>query len=379
MNPVWDPVAIEVTGRDRWSCARAPWTETSRYAGATVGLGNMNRPRSFARRPTVPHGPREVFAARRGMYAQGVCVLLDRPVAVGSLGPHLAGFDVLKELPAADGPYGWALAGPSLLMPYRPDVNGFVQVDVVAQPWPDGMGAPGDDTAPLLAAWSMGHFGPCTFPGALRSAMQHDRSSEAASRHRAFLRIRLSYAFGAKAGPVQPDDADMLDELRFVSQIQAALLRAPNALCAFNPNGHLLLTRERLEAILERDLDGGGLSVDAWANVRTFRPDGLGWTLFDTVGMEQVGVVDHEAAVPSDHPSAAHARGLLYTMAAYDADLGGVLGPSDTATDLGGCNWRAHGDGDALVAPPRPVLRWAPEGLAVPPALAPASRDRASP
>jgi hypothetical protein len=114
------------------------------------------------------------------------------------------------------------------------------------------------------------------------------------------------------------------------------------------------------------------LAVDAWANVRMFRPSDLEgeWLLFDTVGMGQLGVADHEAALPVEHESVEHVPGLLYTMAAYDAEKGGVLGPSDTATDTGGCEWSASADGDALVAPPRPVLRWAPDDVDVPAVLA---------
>ncbi len=336
----------------------------------------MKPVRRFERRATVTSGPRAVRPPRGWTFPQGVCVLLDAPTAIARIAPHLAGFDVSKETPGAPGPFGWALGGPSLILPYRPEVNGFVQVDVVSQPWPDAMGAPNDDTAPLFAAWAMGHFGPSTFPGALERAIQRVRAPmilEAATRHRAFLRVRLSYVFGASPdAPVHPSDRDPIDELRFVTQVQHALLDAPGATCGFNPNGELLLLKERLATVLDRDFAGEGLGVDAWANVRLFRPRDLGgdWLLFDTVGMEQVGVTDHEAALPFEHPSADHVPGLLYSMAAYDAGLGGVLGPADTATDAGGIMWRAHASGDAIVPPPRTALRWAPQGVDVPAALA---------
>jgi len=119
----------------------------------------MDPLRRFDRRFPVPHGPREVRAPRRGSFTQCVCVLLERAIPVTALVPLLEQFDVRKEVPATEGPYGWALGGPSLILSYRPDVNGFVQVDVVDHDWPDAMGKP-NDTAPLFAAWAMGAFGP---------------------------------------------------------------------------------------------------------------------------------------------------------------------------------------------------------------------------
>jgi hypothetical protein len=96
---------------------------------------------------------------------------------------------------------------------------------------------------------------------------------------------------------------------------------------------------------------------------------GQDWRLFDTVGMSQIDVADHEACLPGEHPSFDHVPGLLYSMAAYDAEKGGVLGPNDTATDLGGIDWMAYARGEGVVTPPRTTLRWSVEGDPVPEAL----------
>jgi hypothetical protein len=331
----------------------------------------MQALRRFPRREIVHRGPHAVLAPRKGRYTQTVCVLLDRPTTTSALAKHLGAFDVRSEAPGVSGPNGWAISGASALVSYRPADHGHVQIDVVDRPWPDAMGNPKDETAPLFTAWTMGHFGPTTHPGALRRAVEQSwrwrDARDVVARHRAFLRIRSTYVFGADArASLLPGGYDPIDELRFVTQVQLALLSVEGALCAFNPNGELLLTGESLASILERDLGGGGLAVDAWANVRMVRPRGTDWLLFDTVGMEQIDVADHEATLPANHASADHVPGLLYSMAAYDAENGGVLGPTDTASDLGGCGWRAHAVGDALAQPPRKALRWAPVGVEVP-------------
>ncbi len=329
----------------------------------------------FSRRASIPRGPHATQAPRAGTFPQTVCVLLDGTVSLADLGRALAELPVAREAPGAPGAFGWALGGPSLIFPYRPEVNGFAQVDVVDQVWPDAMGSPKDETAPLFGAWAMGNFGPSTFPGALERAMQQARPEalrELAARHRAFLRIRLSYVFGADGNAlVHPPDRDSIDELRFVTQLQSELLSLPMALCAFNPSGELLLARERIERALTRDMANDGLAVDAWVNVRMFRQrDAEGdWLVYDTVGMDQLGVRDHEAILPFTHPSTRHVPGLLYSLASYDAELGGVLGPNDTASDADGIGWRAFGAGEGRVQPPREVVRWSPQGAPLPSAL----------
>lgn len=319
-------------------------------------------------------GPRHVRAPRKGSWTQCVCLLFDVAPKRSELVDALSGADILREIDAAPGRDGWALAGPSVLIDYRGDVNGLVTVDVVDRPWPDSMGSPAPEEAALFAAWATGHFGPCCYPGALERAIVHSYAwpdaEDIAPRHRAFVRVRSSYVLGlGEDALVLPDEYDAIDELRFVSDVQLALTDLRGCLCAFNPNGELLMSGERLEECLARDADGGAMAVDAWANVRMFRSDDGRWKIYDTVGMEQLDVSDHQAALPLDHPSTRHAPGLLHSMAAYDAARGGVLGPNDTASDLDGTLWRARASGDALVAPPRPVLCWAPDGVEPPAAL----------
>lgn len=303
---------------------------------------------SFDRRAqTHARYPGVAFPPRRGVWTQCVCVLFDTQPRLSLLREQLGGHSVVGESPATPGVAGWATAGPSFDVAYRPDVNGYARIDVVDRPWPDEMGA---SEGSIFAAWARGAFGPSSYPGSLQRALQHARrwpaARELAARHGAFARIRTTYALGARKGvPLLPAGYDPVAELLFVTEIACALLETPSALCVFNPNGETLLDALALEALLDRHRMGGPLPVEAWANVRLFRPGvfaGQPWLLFDTVGLEQVGVRDHEGTFPESSRSFEHVPGLLYTMASYDMANGGVLGVGDTADDLAGAGWRAQ-------------------------------------
>jgi hypothetical protein len=134
----------------------------------------------------------------KGFFTQGAAVLFSRPIALREIEPLLRAFRVVKLTDEATAP---DLSGPSLTLGFRPEVNGYVSVDVQDHPWPDHMGDVKTETG-LFAAWTMGHFGPFAFPGNLQRAAEQSWSwSEASSlpgRHRAFVRIRSSYVFGAR-------------------------------------------------------------------------------------------------------------------------------------------------------------------------------------
>src|SRR5262249_47299033 len=141
----------------------------------------------------------------------------------------------------------WRFGGPTLVVTFLPEVNGYAAVDVVNQPWPDGMGDPKNDPK-TFGAWGTGHFGPLTFPGGLARAGQHSWAWEGgqnvAAKHRGFIRIRLSYTFGAKRdAPIMPEDYSPLAEMVFLSRMVQAVLKAPGVMCYFNSNGEVLRDR----------------------------------------------------------------------------------------------------------------------------------------
>src|SRR5262245_17796907 len=296
----------------------------------------------------------------KGLFTQLAAVLLSAPVDLNEISPLLAPFGSLARLP---GTTDWAIGGESLVFAFLPEVNGKVIVDVASQPWPDSMGDPKNE-AMLFCAWSMGHFGPFAFPGNLSRAMQQSwgwpEGKEAAAAHKAFIRIRTSYIFGA--GPkakCAPPDYNARRELEFLMEVVLSLLKHPRAICYFHPNAELLMDSESRAKPLHFSKEGKRLSLDAWANVRLFNlsPDCL---LMDTVGMQQLDSCEHEACFGSKAASPDEVANFLRNISLYVLEKGEVIKDGDTADGPHNMKWRARSFPDSVSAPPRRVLRWLP-------------------
>lgn len=179
----------------------------------------------------------------KGFFTQGVCLLTDGETTIEHIQSALQehGFEIVKQIPAGE---NWCFSGPTVIIPFIPKINGYAAVDVVKHMWPDTMGNVKTDPM-IFGAWAMGQFGPLTFPGGLARAGQHSWAWEGgrtvADLHQGFIRIRLSYAFGAKDDdPIWPADCDPVAELHFLSRAVLALIGAPGVICYFNPNGEVL-------------------------------------------------------------------------------------------------------------------------------------------
>lgn len=297
----------------------------------------------------------------KGFFTQGTTVLLRRPVEIAEIRALVErGHAVAKEVRASA---HWQLSGPGLVVPYREEVNGLVAVDAVDQGWPDAMGDPKTDPF-TFAAWGMGHFAPLAYPNGLRRAVEQawswPEARAAVPSHAAFVRVLLSYVFGAKPEtPVMPGDCDPVHELSFVTDLARAVLDHPAAICAFNPGGELLLTAAELDARLETDRRIDVPALDAWTNVRLFRHED-GWTVMDTVGNGQLDLPDLEAAFPSGRFEPAAVEGFLRNASLHLLRNGPVVKDGDTMDGPGDLRWQAWSHDEALVAPPRPVTRWIP-------------------
>jgi hypothetical protein len=94
----------------------------------------------------------------KGCFTQGVCLLTNGQTTIDDIKSALRQqeFEIVKESPAQE---NWPFGGPTLVVAFLPDVNGYASVDVVNQPWPDSMGDPKSNST-TFAAWSMGFFGP---------------------------------------------------------------------------------------------------------------------------------------------------------------------------------------------------------------------------
>ena len=230
----------------------------------------------------------------KGIYSQCLCVLTTCEIPITEIGKALQAYDVLgypdhsREVP-------WQFSGPSLVASYRPDVNGKVVVDSVSLPWPDGMGDPQTDVT-TFGAWSMGHFGPFTYPGGLRRAGQHswhwEPGQTIAAGHTGFVRLRSSYVIGGGEAKCLPQGYDPVGELNFLTGMAKAILKMPGASCYFNPNGEVLRNLQAFPELLDGCL-ADILPLPAWCNVRFFNLEG-GWFLMDTVGNGQLDVPDFE-------------------------------------------------------------------------------------
>lgn len=297
----------------------------------------------------------------KGFFSQGMVVLFRRSASIVEVRALLERrYAVAKQVPAGE---RWQLSGPAVIIRYRDEVNGLVSVDAVDHPWPDGMGDPKADPI-LFGAWGMGYFGPLTYPGSLRRAVDHawgwPQGRDLVPTHAAFVRISLSYVFGAAPdAPTMPDDCDPVNELEFLTGVARAVLDHPDAICAFNPGGELVLDARELDARVETDRGTAVPALDVWSNVRLFKRDD-GWLLMDTVGNGQLDLPDVEAAFPSERFRPPEVDGFLRNASLYLLTNGEVVKNGDTMDGPGGLRWQAWMFEEPLVLPPRRVVRWIP-------------------
>lgn len=309
----------------------------------------------------------------RGRFTQGICLLTEGQTTIEDLKAALKehGFEIVRERPAEG---DWQYSGAGVTVAFRPDVNGYVAVDVVNQPWPDGMGDKRVDSR-TFAAWSTGFFGPFTFPGGLKRARQHNWSWKPASTiamgHRGFIRIRMSYVFGAtdKDAPLWPQDCDPVAEMMFITRMALALLQAPGVICYFNPNGEVLRDRTSFIELWDRfsKLNESATGKDKtpplplWMNIR-FGKLGEDLLFMDTVGNQQLQINDLETIFRTGDYRPAdvdfHLRNITdYLRRGAELKSGeSIDGPGDQ--DL---SWTLETHGEGLLPPPRPVVRLSPK------------------
>jgi hypothetical protein len=298
--------------------------------------------------------------ATNALFTQSAYILLDRPVPTEALSAALRSFNLLGPKDAAPGPTGWAFGGEGLMLSMEPELRGVILVDHVPRPWPDDLGE-SDPEGDLFAAWTMGYFGPCTAPGNLERAAQQcwvwDDGSAVADAHTGFLRIRSTCAPPESAAPPAGGHNPLL-ELLLVTEVARALCGVEGALGYFNPNGETLRSAEAVREGLEVFRDEGMPPLDLWSNVRLLLHAESRWSLMDTVGMAQLGILDHEACFTSNayEPEEVDRflRNATYAELMKKADLEriGVAGP-------GGVPWSALAS-RATVPPAREVMRWLP-------------------
>jgi hypothetical protein len=301
----------------------------------------------------------------KGFFTQCLCLLTDGRTDLREIKAALeeSDFEIVKQAPAME---DWRFGGPTLIAAFRPDVNGYVAIDVVNHPWPDTMGDPQSD-AQTFAAWSMGNFGPLTFPGGLTRASQHawawQQGRDVAAAHRGFIRIRLSYAFGAKDDdPIIPDDVDCLAELYFVSRAVLAMLEVPGVLCYFNPNGEVLRDSPGFHQVWTQCEAQEKLPLLLWINIRFFNLNER-LAFMDTVGNGQLDLPDVEAVFPIAKYQPQEVDYYLRNVTHY---LLGLERPLQSGEDIDGpgesnLSWTTEALDQGAIEPPRQVVRLYPK------------------
>jgi len=300
----------------------------------------------------------------KGLYTQGIAVLFERAPSLDVLAAALA-MPILKRTDEAT---SWELGGPTLVVGFRPEVNGLIAVDVVERPWPDDMGSPTAAPA-LFGAWSMGHFGPFTYPGSLGRACQQAWNWEGdpspiIERHRAVVRVRLSYGFGAGDDVnLLPADYDPHAEMGSLVAVAQAITRCQGALAYFNPNGEVLMSPGELAQTLGFAAEHRREPIETWTNVRmsSLRGAADGWMLMDTVGFAQLDLPDLEAVFVETAFRPNDVGRFLRTLSLYVAGQGDVFKEGHTTDGPDDVRWRAMRFDEGLTDPPRRTVRFFPE------------------
>ncbi|MBA2115031.1 DUF4261 domain-containing protein [Bremerella alba] len=296
----------------------------------------------------------------KGIFTQGVCVLVDRPISIEQIALALSDFDVLGTREDSE---EWAMGGPSALVMFDETTGGTVTVDTVDHVWPDDMGDPQKEIM-VFGAWSMGHFGPFAYPGGLQRAAQQSwgwrEGAEVVERHQAFLRLRTSYVIGKEEDTnCFPEPYDPIAELQFNMKIVEALLGMEGTLCYFNPNGEILLDQDGFRNSLNFSWANELLPLDVWSNVRLFNID-ESWALMDTVGNWQLEIPDIEACFVTDDYEVNEVANFLRNASNYLVQSGATINDGETMDGPGDIHWAAIQFENGICDPPRDTLRFVP-------------------
>ena len=337
----------------------------------------------------------------KGLFTQGMCVLLRQSVGADVVRSALSEFEYegVHES-AADGD-----GAQTLVFRFREEVQGHLLVTISQQPWPDDLGDP-DSTPERFIAWSLGQYGPYSFPGCLKRAGQQswgwDEGEEVVTEHCGHLRCLISYVFGSEnfgtadeeegsleqlderlddlgndlgLGIVEPDghevpvlpaDYEPLGEMTFLTRAVEAILQLPQASCYFNPAGEVIRDRDGLRRGLNHAWSHDLPPLEMWTNVRLFQADS-DWSLMDTVGNSQFDVPDVEAVFQTGKYEPIDVQGFLRSAALYMLQSDEDIEDGDTADGPGDLTWRAIRCEDGLSDPPRETVRWVPQDETDPP------------
>lgn len=307
----------------------------------------------------------------KGLFTQGMVVLLRKPVAINELEQRLSAFSLAGRHESTEDEE----APETLVYEFEPEVNGHLLVTPVDALWPDDMGDP-DESPEKFVAWSLGQFSPLAFPGCLQRAGDQswgwEDGSDEIQHHTAHIRLLISYVFGvddpndAEEMPLFPEQYDSISEMTFLTKAVAAVLEMPEAICYFNPGGEVLRDENGLRKGMNYAWNNDLPPLDMWTNVRLYRAT-ESWSLMDTVGNGQLDLPDLEAIFETDRFEPSEVERFLRSASLYLLQREEEIEDGHTAEGPGNSSWVAMECEDALSDPPRPTIRWVPDGDTEPP------------
>lgn len=291
---------------------------------------------------------------------QCVALLLEKPVTLDQIANLLHEHSIVHESQETEVP--WVFSGPRLIYDFRPEINGLLSIDIVDRKWPDHMGSmKSEQEQELFGAWATSHFGPITYPGALeRAANNHDEGADLVSKHRAFIRLRISYVFGGdKDALVNPTGYDAIAELNFITDMAVKLLELPGTLAFFNPGGEVLIPKSALCDTYEFSEKIGFTPPDLWTSFRTFEIE-RNWLVADFVGLGLIDGIDTELCFQPG-TDINQVFQCLAGLRNYSIENSPTFMDNDTIDGPGRKLWRALNSDISLGVPPRPVVRFLPK------------------
>lgn len=312
----------------------------------------------------------------KGLFTQGMCILLKEPVSLARLQECFSEFNIVgvQESVVDD-------ASPeTLIIDYRPETGGHLLVTPSTSPWPDHMGDP-DSMPDVFVAWSLGQFGPLAFPGCLQRAAEQcwgwESAEELSGEHTSHLRLLISYVLGADESEEQapepeddviliPEDYDAMEELNFLTKAVSAALELPEAICYFNPGGEVLRDQSSLRHGLNYAWNYEQPPLEMWSNIRVFRAEDS-WVLMDIVGLGQLDLPDMEAVFDSNKYEPEDVERFLRKASLYLLSGEEEVVDGDLADGPGDLSWIAMECEDSLSDPPRETIRWFPDDGGEPP------------
>jgi hypothetical protein len=300
----------------------------------------------------------------KGLFCQCVCVLTDGSTTITDVRAALqtGGFHVVRDKAANE---RWEFGGESLVVAFKPEVNGAVVVDIMTRPWPDQM-IDTPDGPFIFGGWAMSQFGPLTFPEGLKRACEQSwiwrDAASVAAKHQGVIRIRMTYAGGiAPDAEIMPRTRDAVAEMSFLTQLVIALGSARGATCYFNPGGEVLRDFDSLKRVHDACSQQWITPFLLWSNVRLYRLN-QEYVLMETVGNEQLDIRDVEAVFPLAEYAPADVDIYLRNVTHYLQEQKPQLEDGQTidGPDDAGQSWAVHLPQDALVMPARRVVRLCP-------------------